>query len=136
MEKLSFELGVSSIVISTNAFGDFSKCTVISKLVGNDDMEGIVQSARQLWQKFIHQPQTARCLVFFLVLGKICEHITQNYKDAVEKLTSILELNVSKHLTDFEIADCLLRNFTRNRTVSISREKTGLRTRIHLSSLN
>jgi hypothetical protein len=107
LEKLSFELDVSSIVISTNAFGDFSKCTVVSKLVGNDDMMGIVQSARKLWQKFIHQPQTARCLVFFLVLGKICQHITQNYKEAVELLTSILELNVSQRLTNFEIAECL-----------------------------
>jgi hypothetical protein len=95
LEELSFELDVSSIVISTNAFGDFSRCTVVSKLIGNDDMKDIVQEARQLWQKFIHQPQTARCLVFFLVLGKICQRITQNYKKAVELLTSILELNVS-----------------------------------------
>jgi hypothetical protein len=95
-EKLSFELDVSSIVISTNAFGDFSKSTIVSKLIGKDEMEEITQDARKLWQKFIHQPQTARCLVFFLVLSKMCQHITQNYKAAIRELTFILELNVSR----------------------------------------
>jgi len=95
LEKLSFELDVSSIVISTNAFGDFSKSTIVSKLIGADDMHNIVQDTRKLWQKFIHQPQTARCLVFFLILGKICQQITRNYTAAIEELTAILELNVS-----------------------------------------
>jgi hypothetical protein len=96
LEKLSFELDVSSIVISTNAFGDFSKSTIVSKLIGEEDMHNIVQDTRKLWQKFIHQPQTARCLVFFLILGKMCQQITLNYTAAIKELTAILELNVSQ----------------------------------------
>jgi hypothetical protein len=100
-KKLSFELEVSSIVISTNAFGDFSKCTVISDLIGKSDMKAIVEDAQKLWQKFIHQPQTGRCLVFFLVLGKMCQQITEDYEKAIQELTSILKLDVSQHLTRF-----------------------------------
>jgi hypothetical protein len=95
LENLSFDLDVSSIIISTNSFGDFSKSTVISELLGYCEMEKVVQDARRLWQKFIHQPQTARCLVFFLILGKMCREITQNYIAAIDELTFILELNVS-----------------------------------------
>jgi hypothetical protein len=94
-ENLTFMLEVSSIAISTNAFGDFSQCTVISELIGVNSMEIIVEQARELWQKFIHQPQTARCLVFFLVLSKMCERITEDYKAAVLKLTPILNFDVS-----------------------------------------
>jgi hypothetical protein len=96
LENLSFELDVSSIVISTNAFGDFSKSTIVSKLIGEEDMHNIVQDTCKLWQTFIHQPQTARCLVFFLILGKMCQKITRNYTAAIKELTAILELNVSQ----------------------------------------
>jgi hypothetical protein len=96
LEKLSFELDVSSIVISTNAFGDFSKSTIVSTLLGEDDMQNIVQHTRKLWQKFIHQPQAARCLVFFLIVGKMCQQITRNYTAAINELTAILEINVSQ----------------------------------------
>jgi hypothetical protein len=95
LEMLSFELDTSSIVMSTNTFGDFSKCTIVSDLLDNESMRYIVQDARRLWNKFIHQPQTARCLVFFLVLGKICEHLTQNYANAIDEISPFLVLNVS-----------------------------------------
>jgi hypothetical protein len=94
-ENLRFELEVASIIISTNAFGDFSKCTVISKLIEEEDMKVIVNEARKLWQKFIHQPQTARCLVFFLVLSKMCQQITKKYEKAIYVLDSIWILDVS-----------------------------------------
>jgi len=42
-----------------------------------------------------HQPQTARCLVFFLLLGKMCEVITVCYEEAMNTLSSILKLDVS-----------------------------------------
>jgi hypothetical protein len=97
-KNLTFVLEVSSIVISTNAFGDFSQCTIISELIDDGKMReegGVVDEAHKLWQKFIHQPQTARCLVFCLVLGKMCQKITENYGEAVGKLTPILKLDVS-----------------------------------------
>ena len=102
-EETIFKLEVLSIVLSTNSFGDFSKCTVISGLIGDneidDKMKSIVEDARKLWQKFIHQPQTARCLVFFLLLGKFCQEITEHYEKAIEKLSSIIKLDVSQYLT-------------------------------------
>src|SRR5438045_1457331 len=93
-ENLAFKLEMSSIIISTNLFGDFSKCTVISELINEKNMKIIVEDARKLWQKFVHQPQTARCLVFFLVLGEICNVITRDYEEAYNKLTSHLKLDV------------------------------------------
>jgi hypothetical protein len=60
IEKMIFKPEMSSIVISTNAFGDFSKCTLVTELIGDKEMRDIVQDARKLWQKFIHQPQMPR----------------------------------------------------------------------------
>lgn len=90
-----FKPEVSSIILTTNSFGDFSKCTVVSEFMNATIMHGISEEARKLWQKFIHQPQTARCLVFFLVLGKMCEVITTKYGNAIHCLSSLLTLDVS-----------------------------------------
>jgi hypothetical protein len=95
IEKMVFKPEMSSIVISTNEFGDFSKCTIVTELIDNKKMGYIVKDARKLWQKFIHQPQTARCLVFFLLLGIMCQKITDQYKKAIEELISVLKHNVS-----------------------------------------
>ncbi|KAE9364857.1 hypothetical protein N431DRAFT_474422 [Stipitochalara longipes BDJ] len=100
--QLSFELEISSIVLSTNPFGDFSKCTIISELIDREEMKGIVNEARKLWQQFVHQPQTGRCLVFLLVLGKLVQKITETYNVAINKLTSILELDTSFKRTEEE----------------------------------
>jgi len=94
--ELRFELDVSSIVLSTNAFGDFSKCTIVSELIEEEDVGELAEAARRLWQKFIHQPQTARCLVFFLMLGRLCQRIHKKYIDATDKLAEMLALNVSR----------------------------------------
>ena len=98
-----FKPEVSSIILSTNSFGDFSKCTVVSGLTGDEiieeKMHSIVENARKLWQKFIHQPQTARCLVFLLLLGQFCQQITDHYEEAIGKLSYVLELAVSLYLT-------------------------------------
>lgn len=98
LEMLCFELDVSSIVLSTNEFGDFSKCFVWSKLIGKAQMEDVVKETQKLWQKFVHQPQTGRCLVFLLVLSKMCEAAKYSYEKAINKLTRILELNVGPSL--------------------------------------
>ncbi|RYP68934.1 hypothetical protein DL770_008350 [Monosporascus sp. CRB-9-2] len=88
-----FFLKISSFVISTNTFGDFSKCTIISDDIEDASLEKIVEDARKLWQKFIHQPQTGRCLVFLLVLGVMCKDIASQYLHAVEYFTSLLNLD-------------------------------------------
>ncbi len=97
-ENLIFELDMSSIIMSTNSFGDFSKCTIISELLDENQMKSIVEAARKLWQKFVHQPRTARCLVFFLLLGELCKQITEHYEENIKTLTYILKLDVSQHL--------------------------------------
>ena len=59
-------------------------------------MEYLVgEHAQIVWQKFIHQPQTGRCLVFLLVAGKLCQKITATYEEVINRLTSFLEIDVS-----------------------------------------
>lgn len=95
LKNLFLEIEMSSIVISTNAFGDYSKCTIVSELISDTEMKSILQEAQIIWQKFVHQPQTGRCLVFLLVLDKICQYTTSNYDKAIESLTSVIILDVS-----------------------------------------
>jgi hypothetical protein len=49
-----------------------------------------------VWNKFIHQPQTARCLVFLTLLRMIYQYIIQDYEDAINEIRPFLELNVSQ----------------------------------------
>ncbi|KAH8901092.1 hypothetical protein GQ53DRAFT_814577 [Thozetella sp. PMI_491] len=94
---LRFVPEVSSMIISTNDFGDFSKFTIFSDLLDNDkgETEALVEEARKVWQKFVHQPQTARCLVFFLVLGKIVSKITSHYEGALRHIRRIQDLDTT-----------------------------------------
>ena len=87
-------LKVSSIVISTNCFGDFSKCSVVTDLISDSKLRKLADVAQELWQKFIHQPQTARCLVFLLILGLLCQEIARRYEDAVNHFVRLLNLKV------------------------------------------
>ena len=48
-----FRPEVSSIILSTNSFGDFSKCTVVSEFMNRKEMLEVTQEARKLWQKFM-----------------------------------------------------------------------------------
>ncbi|KAH8592658.1 hypothetical protein B0O99DRAFT_629484 [Bisporella sp. PMI_857] len=79
------ELKVSSIGISTNEFGDFSKCSVITDLIHRDEMELLGETVQGIWNSFIHQPQTGRFLVFSVILGFICREITRHYDDAIRE---------------------------------------------------
>jgi hypothetical protein len=94
-EHFRFRLTVLSMVISTNAFGDFSKCTIISETADDVKIANLVVDAHALWQKFVHQPQTARCLVFLLGLGIMCEKIADHYQKAIKQFAKCLILDVS-----------------------------------------
>lgn len=94
-ERTIFKAEVSSVILTTNSFGDFSKCTIVSECVAHEKMREVSEEARKLWQKFIHQPQTARCLVFFLLLGVICQAIALDYEAAINTLSSFIEFRVS-----------------------------------------
>ncbi len=66
MPDQPFKLTMSSLIISTNAFGDFSKCTIISETIKDSYLVEFVSKSQELWQKFVNQPQAARCLIFLL----------------------------------------------------------------------
>lgn len=90
-----FQPQVSSFVLATNGFGDFSKCTIMSQLLTNSDLEdSIAQKSGKLWREFVHQPQTGRCLVFLQVLKTIIREMTDRYRSALETLESDLDLEV------------------------------------------
>ncbi|KAI0003932.1 hypothetical protein F4779DRAFT_601025 [Xylariaceae sp. FL0662B] len=88
------KLRISSIVLSTYGFGDFSRCTIISELLDKKHKE-IGEKTKDLWEKFIHQPQTARCLVFLTVLGFLCQEIAAEYRDAMNYFIQTLKLDKS-----------------------------------------
>jgi hypothetical protein len=67
----------------------------VAEFIDPDTMRILATKARKVWQKFIHQPQTARCLVFFLLLGNMCEVLTGQYETAIGKLSDLLTLDVS-----------------------------------------
>jgi hypothetical protein len=52
-KKTIFRPEVSSIILSTNFFGDFSKCTVVSEFMDREKMLEVTQEARKVWQKFM-----------------------------------------------------------------------------------
>lgn len=85
--KTGLLLKVSSISLATNDFGDFSKCLIISTIYTDRDVEKVACKAQTLWQTFAHQPQTARCLVFLLLLGSLCKEMAKWYARSAELLT-------------------------------------------------
>ncbi|KAI1113543.1 hypothetical protein F5Y14DRAFT_417551 [Nemania sp. NC0429] len=88
---------ISSVMLSTNAFGDFSRCTIISERVGNDsksdqdELGELVEISNETWQVFVHQPQTARCLVFLHALGMLCNRLCENYRRTIAEFASSVE---------------------------------------------
>ncbi|XXG96150.1 hypothetical protein Hte_002429 [Hypoxylon texense] len=86
-------LTVSSIVLSTNGFGDFSQCTIISELLDQDDVK---KRCKNIWEQFIHQPQTARCLTFLAILGLLCQKMADDYRRAMKYFIQTTRIDVSK----------------------------------------
>ncbi|KAI0110815.1 hypothetical protein GGR51DRAFT_79405 [Nemania sp. FL0031] len=87
---------VSSVVLSTNAFGDFSRCTIISE-VDDENVEAkqgeqleVAEISNEIWQVFVHQPQTARCLVFLHMLGTLCIKLRHQYHDTIKQFELII----------------------------------------------
>ena len=87
-------LAASSIVLSTNEFGDFSKCSIISEIFKDETLLQVEKDVPVLWQRFIHQAQTGRCLVFLLLLGRLCQAIAQEHQEAINYLTSVMNIEV------------------------------------------
>jgi hypothetical protein len=87
------ELKVSSIGISTNEFGDFSKCSIITDLIPDEKFEDLGKTAQEIWIGFMHQPQTGRFLVFSIILGQLCQGIVSDYDEAIKKFVSKTKLD-------------------------------------------
>jgi len=94
------ELKVSSIGMSTNEFGDFSKCSIISDLLQEKDINELGERAQEIWDGFTHQPQTGRFVVFSVVLGLLCQEMVANYNGIMDdflKNTQLEQQLVTSH---------------------------------------
>jgi hypothetical protein len=84
-EPPCMELKVSSIGISTNSFGDYSKCTVTTDLLEKSDKAELGHTLQKIWDDFVHQPQSGRFVVFAVVLSSICREIARSYDNAIRE---------------------------------------------------
>ncbi len=91
------ELNSSSIVISTAPFGDFGKCSVLSRVVSEATHLSLEKSALEISNAFIHQPHSSRCLIFIIYLGAICDGIASQYERILKCLDEPLGLGVCLH---------------------------------------
>ncbi|KAM7197469.1 hypothetical protein V8F20_006614, partial [Naviculisporaceae sp. PSN 640] len=100
------QLHISSVGMSTNSFGDFSKCSIITSHLPQsqvDDRLGPV--AQQIWDSFTHQPQAGRFLVFSLVLGTLAQAMVTHYTNIVDDFliqTQLEEDKLPSYLQDPE----------------------------------
>ncbi len=100
----------SSIVLSTNGLGDFGKCSVVSALIDQHTRTRLSKSTLEVWNAFVHQPQTTRCLVFLILLGSLCTAVAEHYSEILEALTSKVDLGVSTTIFPPWTRWCLLTN--------------------------
>jgi hypothetical protein len=88
-----YELRVSSVGISTNEFGDFSKCSVVTDLIDENDLIALGDTMQGIWDSFIHQPQTGRFLVFAAILGRLCERMAREYRQLIKEFYEEMDLD-------------------------------------------
>jgi len=79
------ELRISSVAISTNRFGDFSRCSLITDRIGGDRLQHLGTMAQEICDKFTHQPQTGRFLVFCMILGELCQGLVCDYQSILDE---------------------------------------------------
>ncbi|KXX80757.1 hypothetical protein MMYC01_203952 [Madurella mycetomatis] len=87
--------------MSTTAFGDFSKTTIITKILSGSKLRRAGEEAQRIWRVFVHQPQTARCLVYLLLLGLFCQEIAQQYSKAADYFAKTLKLDSNQDATHY-----------------------------------
>jgi hypothetical protein len=86
----------SCLVMSGDQQGYFWQCSVWSSVT---DAEGVAEQSIRATEKvlhhFINRQGSARCLVFLVLLGHLCEHVAIHYDDVLSRLDDILGLGVS-----------------------------------------
>ncbi|KAM0809294.1 hypothetical protein AB5N19_09637 [Seiridium cardinale] len=83
----------SLLVVTGDSFGHLWICSLWSSLTNSDTARSVVEGAvRRVQQKFIHQQNTGRCLVFLVLLGHLCEKLADEYENILERLDAVVGL--------------------------------------------
>ncbi|KAK0651171.1 hypothetical protein B0T16DRAFT_403272 [Cercophora newfieldiana] len=76
----------TTILMTSNALGDFIKCSVVSELLSESALYKFAHTASEIWTMFSNQPQTGRCLAFLHLVGLLCEATSVEYEDILNVL--------------------------------------------------
>ncbi|KAK4205403.1 hypothetical protein QBC40DRAFT_302701 [Triangularia verruculosa] len=83
----------SSIIFTGTPDGRLWICSVISPTIKDLNLSQLISNhARPALDRFIHQPSTARCLVFLMLLGHLCETLAVEYDKILTRLDGIIEI--------------------------------------------
>ncbi|KAK0666027.1 hypothetical protein QBC41DRAFT_157065 [Cercophora samala] len=83
----------SSIIFTGDPSGRLWICSIISPTIRWDLLHNLISNhTRPLLSIFVHQPSTARCLVFMMFLGHLCETLASEYEKLLSKLDDIIEI--------------------------------------------
>jgi hypothetical protein len=83
----------TSLVISTNPFGEFGKCTVISKIVPELTYLNVARQVFTLRAVFAYLPSVARCLIFLAFLGTLCDGMSTQYDQILSAMTETVAIS-------------------------------------------
>ncbi|KAK0715081.1 hypothetical protein B0H67DRAFT_553679 [Lasiosphaeris hirsuta] len=76
----------TTILMTTNALGDFTKCSIVSKMLPECAIYRFADTATEIWTMFSNQPQTGRCLAFLHLVGLVCEATSAHYEEIMRVL--------------------------------------------------
>jgi hypothetical protein len=84
-----------SLVITGDKMGRCWTCSIVSELVDEQAVAKYTSDIKDILQMFIHQQNTGRVLVFFLLLGYLCESLSKECENFMEELDHIMGMDVS-----------------------------------------
>jgi hypothetical protein len=85
----------SSLVITGDPSGYLWICSIWSSLTDSESVAHPIHTLTKILQRFVHQQSCARCLVFLILLGHLCEKLTVEYELILTRLDVIVGLGVS-----------------------------------------
>lgn len=84
-----------SLAITGDAMGRGWTCSVICELFSEEEMMRYTEEASRILQMFIHQQDSARCLVFLMFLGYMCLALAKECDSFMYELDGVMRLDVS-----------------------------------------